>query len=170
MLVAPILTAMLALPAYAGDRSESPEERAALLRPVAVAIAETAQSPETAAALIALGWHETKFARAVIEGRCSEMPAGSRCDNGRARGVWQAWNVACPAAYRFADGSLESLRAEVRCAVGNLYSARNRCERRAPELWGGAFSGYRGASCLWPAAARRVQTMREVLAVLRRWS
>ena len=148
MLTESILAAMLALPQYAGDRDDSPEARAALLRPVAVAIAETAQSPETAAALIALGWHETKFARLVIEGRCSDMPAGSRCDNGRARGVWQAWHVACPVAYRFPAGSSESLRAEARCAAGNLYAARHRCAERNANIIAGQFSGYAGASCI----------------------
>jgi len=170
MLVAPILAAMLALPQYAGDRGETLEQRTELYRPVAAVIAETARSREAAAALVALAWHETKFARAVIEGHCDRMPADSRCDHGRARGVFQLWAVACRSAWALPEGSPESLRAEARCAIGNLYSARNRCAVRAADINAGMFSGYRGASCLWPAAARRVQTMREVLAVLRRWA
>lgn len=164
-LTSTILAAMLSLPGYAVDDAATRADR---YRPVAEVIAAEAKSPETAAALVALGWHESGFAQAVIEGHCERMPSHSRCDKGRARGVWQAWRVACPAAYAFEAGSPESLRAEVHCAANNLYSARNRCITRADDAWSWMFSGYRGASCTWPAAAGRAQTFRKVLEMVRR--
>jgi hypothetical protein len=160
-----VLAAMLSLPGYSLDDQATRAER---YRPVAEAISAVSQSPETAAALVALGWHESGFAQAVLEGHCERMPSHSRCDQGRARGVWQAWRVACPAAYAYEAGTPESLLAEAKCAANNLYSARNRCITRADDAWSGMFSGYRGASCTWAPAARRVQTFRVVLAMIRR--
>lgn len=165
---AAILAVLLSLPAWHLDR-DPPEARSAMLRPVADVIAEVSADATDAAALIALGWHETKYARLVLEGRCSEMPEGNRCDDGRARGAWQLWHVACPSAYAFPAGSPESLRAEATCARRLLRGQLGRCRARHPAGdWAGAFAGYRGASCVWPAAARRARTMLDLLARLRR--
>lgn len=86
-----VLAVLLSLPQYTGDRFADPtlEDRARLLRPVAVAIAEVARNRTEAAALIALAKHETNLARYVLDGYCEQGPVGARCDGGRARGAWQ---------------------------------------------------------------------------------
>lgn len=168
-----ILAALLALPVYRhpAEQAESEDDRRARLAAVAEAIAAVARTPQEAAALIALGKHESGFALLVQAGRRDEMPEGQRCDTGRARGVWQLWEVACPSAYRHPAGSAESLRAEARCAVGNLRAAGRRCTRGGPEgtdaWWVAAFSGYAGAACETRWAPRRVATLREMERKLR---
>jgi len=168
-----ILAALLAVPAYQhpSEQAETAEARRARLAAVADAIAAVARNRDEAAALVALGRHESGFARLVQEGRCDEMPAGQRCDTGRARGTWQLWQVACPAAYRHAAGSADSLRAEAACAVGLLRLAGKRCSSGADGTdawWAGAFSGYAGAACSARWAPQRVATMRAVARGMRR--
>lgn len=156
-----ILAAMLRLGGYSGDGGYTEH-----LRPVSEAIAEAAGTREEAAALIAQGWHESRFARYVVEGRCLDGPVGARCDIGRdgrprARGPWQVWHW-CRPAWALPEGSPESLRAEARCVVGWMRGALRRCGGQ----WEHAFAGMTGSSrCNVPWAARRVATMAQV----RRW-
>ena len=71
------------------------------LEPIAAAIASVSATREDAASLIALGWHESKYARAVLEGRCHEL--GERaCDRGLALGPWQLHQAACSRAWAMA--------------------------------------------------------------------
>lgn len=167
---AAVLAAMLAGPHYHADRGDSPEVRAELYRPVAQVIAEVSPDIETAAALIAHGEHETHWARYVIEARCSEGPAGSRCDPdrdgvARARGPFQAWKVACPKAWEHNEGSLASLREEARCVSRLLRWGHYRCG----QSWLGAFSSTRGLrDCSWAGASARARTMSARLRVLYR--
>lgn len=160
-----ILAVLMGLPAWYEDAGEPRAARLELLGPVASAIAGASGGDhQRAAALIALGWHESKFGRYVLEGRCSDGPPGARCDNGRARGAWQLWAVACPAAYQYPAGSLESLELEARCADRLLQGARGRCRGRHPAgALAGAFSGYRGLDCRWPGGAGRARTAEAVL-------
>lgn len=162
-----ILTAMLSLPPYTGDRGDTPAARAELYRPVAEAIAEVAPgNPTKAAALVALAYAETKFARYVLTGNCASGPPGMRCDNGRARGAFQVW--AWCDAWRHPEGSPESLRAEARCAARALAAGKRRCLGRHPAGdWAAMFSGYRGPACSWPPAARRARSMLALEARLR---
>jgi hypothetical protein len=160
-----ILGAMMALPTWYQDAAEPPEERRALLYLVAESIAEAAgDDRQIAAALIAVGYHESRFARYVVEGRCMDGPPGARCDNGRARGVFQLWQVACSSAYQHPAGSLASMRAEARCAANLWRGARGRCRDRHPAGDdAGAMSGYgRGSVCTWGPGAARAATMRAV--------
>lgn len=155
-----ILAVLLTFPQYAGDiYTDGHADRAKLLRPVALAIAAEAKTSTEAAALIALGYHETAFARYVLDGHCEQGPIGARCDGGRARGPWQVWSW-CRGAWAHPAGpagARASLRAEARCAVGLLRAARTRC---AAEGWPGVFAGYRRlASCRWSGATRRVATL-----------
>jgi len=151
-----VLAAMAALAPYHADRDDSPESRRALYMPTATAIATVARTPEEAAALIAQAWHESHFARYVLEGRCSEGPPGQRCDPdahgvARARGPWQVWRVACRAA---------DVAGEARCVLGQMRMGLARCSS-----WGGALAALDGQ---WRCgdAAVRVQTMRRVLATM----
>lgn len=151
-----ILAALLALAPYHGDRHLSVDERRLLLVPVADAIASTARDDKEAAFLIAQAWHETKFARLVLEGRCDEMPRGQRCDpdrKGRPQSVgpWQIKGRWCRGA-----GTLEGQAA---CVMRLARGGRERCRS-----WHGAFAAQLGAgSCTAPRAAARVETMRKSL-------
>lgn len=150
---AAILSAMLALPGHRLDAAELPEARAVRLRPHAEGIALAALTVEHAAALVAQGHHETRFASLVLEGRCSEMPVGERCDNGLSRGAFQvrSWCRATTPA------------GEAACALSQFRYGWARCGSVA----GGyvALAGVRG--CEWSGAAERVRTFRRVVAVLR---
>jgi hypothetical protein len=148
------------------------EAREAMLEPIADAIAAAVSEPvggfdarTLAAAALSIGWHESRFASYVIEGRCTDGPAGARCDldrhgKPRARGPWQVWRVACPAAYAHPAGSRESLEAEASCAVRLVAGAYYRCRSRHPHSdWAGAFSGYGGIVCTRPNSPARARTM-----------
>ena len=158
MTPAVILAALLRLAPWHQDH-DAPEARRALLEPIAAAIAATARSREEAAALVAVGWSETKFARAVLEGHCDRMPAGSRCDHGRARGPWQvhAW---CRDAWALPDGSPEAYTPAARCVLRALRGGLQRCSS-----WHGAMAALLGGGgCRdFARADAYEQTMRTVL-------
>jgi hypothetical protein len=117
--------------------------------PVAVAIAQAARSREEAALLVAQGWHESRWAAYVLEGRCQDGPPGARCDEGRARGPWQVWHY-CRAT---------TTAGEARCVLATARLAVARCGS-----WDGAFAALAGkGGCAWSGAPRRVETMRAVL-------
>lgn len=165
-----ILAALLRLPTWYQDVGDTLEQRADLLRPVALAIELATEDTTEQAALIALGFHESRFARYVVDGHCSDGPAGTRCDNGRARHPWQVHRSACPSAWALAEDDPRALERSAACAVRLLRGARGRCrgQHQAGD-WAGAFSSYgRGASCTWAPAAGRVRTMGAVLLDLQR--
>lgn len=169
-----ILAAMLALPQYHGDRhADTPEDRARLYRPVAEAISAVAANRTEAAALVALGYHETAFARYVLDGYCYQGPVGARCDGGRARGAWQVWSW-CRPLWDVPETAPSRHLAGARCAVRRLRSARADCARVCRQTGSGcrphiaAFSGYAGRGCDWPGATGRVKTMARIEAALRR--
>lgn len=157
-----ILAVILALPAWYQDAGESPDARIELLRPVAQVIAIASEGePTRAAAMIAAGYHESRFARYVVEGRCSDGPRGARCDDGRATSPWQVWAVACPGAHSFPAGSRHSLEAAASCADRLLRGGYGRCRGRHPGGdWAGMFAAYAGgARCDAGWAVPRAHTM-----------
>lgn len=144
-----VLIAMLRLSPFFTDKGESLEARKAFLLPTAQAIASVATSAEEAAALIALGHAESKFARAVLEGRCTDMPRGMQCDHGKARGAWQVWSW-CKAIDQ---------AGEARCVLSQMRLGKSRCAD-----WNGAFAaGIGKGGCQWSGAPKRVQVMRSIL-------
>lgn len=179
-----ILAAMLSLQAWSGDRTEPPESRQERLGLAARAVASAVErarcegvwaSPacrpvwggdplELAAAVVALGNHETHYAELVGAGRCEEMPEGQRCDHGRARTYWQAWASACPAAWAEEPGSRRELEAAAWCATRLMAGGARFCaDRGAPPDWAGAFSRYAGHNACRTRSDRvtaRVRTMR----------
>lgn len=157
-----ILDAMLHQEHWRGDQLE-PGARIALYWPVAEAISSAARSRSEAAALVALGWHESRWASPVVSGHCSAMKAGERCDNLRARSPWQVHDW-CRAAWSVPEDSLDALRESARCAVRRLRAMRERCVTRNHDELAGMFSGYRSGYCAGPPARRRAVTMRAVLA------
>jgi len=156
-----ILDAMLHQEHWRGDNLE-PGARIALYWPVAEAVSAVARTKDEAAALVALGWHESRWASPVVSGHCSEMKTGERCDNLHARSPWQVHSW-CRDAWTVPEDSLNALRASAKCAVRMLRAARSRCRMRGVDENFGMFSGYRSASCAWPPARRRVETLRAVL-------
>lgn len=154
-----VLAALCALRPYPDQGTA--DERRALLHPVAEAIvAATGGQLQPTAAMVALGYHESAFARYVLEGRCGDGPPGARCDSDRkgrpqARGPWQVHDW-CPA-WKLPEGSPESLAAEAHCAERMMRRSWELCGR----TWLGAFSGYATATrvCSWPRARVRVATM-----------
>lgn len=163
---AAILTVMLARKPWL-DRDMSSDERATMLQPIADAIAEVSRDRLDASLLLALGLHETAFARLVVEGRCDEMPKGQRCDSGHARGVWSLHVEACRDAYQYAAGSVDSVRAEARCALKLLRFHAYRCREHALTPLFGAFAGFgTGSKCHWSGAGARVLTTRRMAAEL----
>jgi hypothetical protein len=158
-----VLAVMLAMPSFTGDRSETAEQRAELYYPIATAIAEVARSRSEVAILISLSWHETKWARAVVEGRCGEMPAGQRCDGGKARGPWQLHLEACRTAYALPEASAGSIQAEAQCAIRLLRFSAERGKSHTATPWHSAFAGYAARPWDWPGAEARVRTTRRIL-------
>jgi hypothetical protein len=163
-----VLAAALSLPHYMGDRVDTPEQRERLYRPVAEAIAEASRTNVEASMLVALAHHESGFARFVIEGRCTQGPPGQRCDGGRARGVFQLHESACREAWGLVDGSVESIRAEARCAIRLLRWNAERGKDRTPSRIHAAFAGYAARDWSWDGAAKRVETARKIEKALRR--
>jgi hypothetical protein len=164
-----ILAVLLGLPLWQGDRDDTDEARRALLEPVAVAISAASDDRQVVAAVITQGLRESRYARAVIENRCHEMPAGARCDedscgNPRARGPWQLWHRACPSAYEFGAGTPESLAAEAKCIARLWRGGFRRCQGLHPAGdVAGAFAALRGgASCQSRTAGERARTMQTV--------
>ena len=139
-----------------------------LLRPVALAIELATDDTTEQAALVALGWHESRWARYVVSGYCSDGPSGARCDNGRARSPWQTHRSACPSAWALAEEDPRALERSAVCAVRLLRGARGRCRGMHPagDL-AGAFSGYaRSSVCTWAPAAGRARSAAAALMAL----
>jgi hypothetical protein len=163
-----ILAALLSLAPYSGDRDEAAAARVSRLTIAAESISAVARNRGEVAALIALGRHESNFSALVQAGRCSELHMLHACDNGKARGVWQLHAEACPAAYAFADGSIESIRAEAQCAIRLLRWNAERGREHTLTPLHAAFAGYAAKAWGWSGADERVRTTRAVLARLER--
>ena len=163
-----VLAAALSLSQYVGDKVETLEQRSALYRPVAEAIAAVSRTNTEASLLIALAFHESGFARFVVEGRCADGPPGQRCDGGRARGVFQLHQSACPEAWKLEGGSSQSVRAEAGCAIRLLRWNADRGKDHAPSRLHAAFAGYAAREWTWDGAAKRVETARKIERALSR--
>ena len=70
-----ILAFLIGHPSAARDAELSEAERLEFLVPVAAAISEAARDDTEVAALLALGWRESRFERDLVLGRCH----GRRC-------------------------------------------------------------------------------------------
>lgn len=158
-----VLAAILSLPAYAVDGEQTAHERETLVRPVAVAIVEATESKTERAFLVAQAWHETRFARYVLEDRCKDGPDGAQCDEGRAAGPWQVHKW-CSAAWE--GEPIERYAAGAKCALRMWRHGVARCKG----LPNGGFAAQSGGifgSCESDRWARRVRTMRRVVEMIR---
>ncbi|TAK10610.1 MAG: hypothetical protein EPO32_14870 [Anaerolineae bacterium] len=183
-----ILAALLHLPPAVTDRSEDPRAREARLSEVATSVSSAVSHATClgawdridcrriwggepvvlAGAVLALGYGESHYAAYVGEDRCHDGPRGARCDNGKARGYWQAWAVAAPDLHALPVGAPERVRVAAWAATRLLVGAYGFCDRD----WAGAFGRYGGASCRSnrPDSARKVRTMWALVRELRRHS
>lgn len=166
-LAAAILNVLLALPPWHGDARETGEEREARLAPWAVAIAEASGGDvELAAALVALGTHESHWAEYVTGYRCHEGPRGA-CDDGRARGPLQV--------HGWCEGGPSPER-EARCAARILRAFQARCWRGAHAgNWALPFAAYgTGGKCFAVNTAHsadvvaRAETQQRMVEAVRR--
>lgn len=184
-----VLVILLGLPPHHTDRDEPDPDRIGRLGRVAGAIADAAGSTfrkgdpkgripplQVAAALLTLGWAESRWARYVGEGRCSDGPRGARCDPDRhgrpqARGYWQLHRAACPAIWLEPDGSSIVLRLGARCAARRWAGAWHMCRRSRAGCLLGSFAGYRGGRgpdpCDWRGAASMARRWTSYVGALR---
>jgi hypothetical protein len=152
-----VLATMLRLPQWHMD-TDTPEERKALLDPLAQVISEEARNPEEAAALIAQSSKETHYARLVLTGHCNKMPKGIRCDEGRAVGPFQVHKW-CKEAWQHPAHTIESYRGGARCLLRGLRFGLRNCNS-----WIGAFAGLRGIPvCTWSRAEAYMYRQQTVL-------
>ena len=159
-LQAAVLSVLMGLTPSKWDTG-APAARRSRLEPVSDAIALASRDPQEAAILIALGDAESHFAEYVGAG-CEEVPEGAaNCDGGKARSYWQAWQSACPAAWKLPRGSQDSVYAFADCAIRRFRGALSRCrEQTTLGYWAGGFSGYRQLSrCSWRPAVSRANAM-----------
>lgn len=167
-IVQAVLAVLLAVRPAASDAGESLDARTARLERAAEEIARTAEAYpgrelETAAALVTLGVHETRFARYVARG-CFDVPAGGAdCDDGKARSYFQVWAVGCPVLGVLPRGGKLELRAATSCAARIYWYGRRECNHVL-----GAFARYAvGHGCSWSGAYDRAATLRNVTRKLR---
>lgn len=165
-----ILATLLWFPHASVDAGESHDARRARLLPFAALVA--ALPPHRAAAVLAVGYHESRFAAYVAHG-CEDVPDGAAgCDRDRwgrprALGYTQLWRVACPSAWKLPHNSPEQLAAIVTCTDKRLRHSLRRCRGQHPlGDVAGMFAGYRGIDCTWEGKdmAKRVNTYHRVLA------
>ncbi len=178
MLSEAILTVMLSFRPFYGDTEDS-EARRARLTQLAETIERAADRAacsgeykekkcdalwrnrwELSAALVALGWMESRFAQYVGEDRCLDGPKQARCDfdaetgKPRAKSYWQLWEVACPALWKAESGSQEALNHAAWCTASRLVLSKRHCKS-----WEGAFGMYAGRGCEWSGGQQRVKWM-----------
>ena len=165
--VAIVHDALMREPVFYLDRGMPEAERSALFVEHEKAIAEHARNLHEVAILIALGRHESGFASAVIRGHCDTLPAGMRCDRGKARGVYELHRAACPEAYKFNEATPESINAETRCAIRHLRYFAAKGKEHAINPMVAAFAGYAARPFSWPGAEKRTETYRAILQRLR---
>jgi len=163
-----VLAILQAEPRWRGDRSLSADIVLAAEQPYAEAIADESKTLADAAALLTILIEETHGATPVLLGHCDQMPEGERCDNLRARGGFQLHREACRAAYAYAAGSVESIRAEAHCALGHLHHHARVGREHAQSPMHAAFCGYGARSYSCGLGDTRAKTYKRVLAALRR--
>lgn len=160
-----VYKALMAQPPAVVD-TESKHERAIRMRGVARDVTRVSRKERDAAVLLALGWHESRWAQYVGAG-CVEIPEGAAdCDAGLARSYWQVHKW-CRPGWRLRRGHAKAPREFANCAIRHWRGALARCRNKHPagELAGG-FSGYRFAPCDWSGGVERAKTYRRMLEAL----
>lgn len=152
--VSPTLRVLLSVPRHVSDLDEEDGTRAARLKAIASAIDAATPHAHERALLLAVGWHESRWASSVGSGDVLG-------DEGRARGYWQQWGLDESASLdEQASRALMLLRYHARrCGGPGLATVAS---VRA------GVSGYAtgGRLCRWSGAEKRVRTWRSVVARL----
>ncbi len=184
---------LAAQPRHVTDIEEPAVDRAVRLREVATSVSAAVQHAtcagawappyecrrvwpgsqlELAAAVLAVGQHESHYASLVGADQCSAMPAGQRCDRGKARSYWQLWAQAAPALHALPLGDPDATRVAAWAAARQLASAARFCSEPGAWDWAAAFGRYGGRGCGWSGRAHvgraRAETQRRLLAALQR--
>lgn len=136
------------------DKHISDNEWSKQLLPIARAIDLVARNNQERAALVTLGEFESKFARYVLENRCSDGPRKEKeCDSGRAKGPWQQWS--------FPTRKVpDDINIQADMAIRLLRGFYTKCGY----TWEGAFSGYAtGGKCDWKNAKGREKRFYQIL-------
>jgi hypothetical protein len=130
---------------------------------------------ELAAAILAVGKHESHFAEYVGDGRCQDGPVGMQCDKDhrtgefRARSYWQLHQSACPKLWEQEPGSVGELRVAASCTARLLAGFAASSEADCSDTsWSTVFNRYGGRRCSWTGGVKRAATMRLVLNWLQR--
>lgn len=190
-LLATLIAILLSLPSYGTDH-ESPDVRKTRMTIVALSIFDassratctgmydvewcepitTLSQRELAFSLVVLGFHESRFARHIHEGKCRP----GECDEVvirnpltgqvtrryfRARSMWQVQRTkhSRPDWDRLDGLDFVNTRLAAWSAAKSFAAAHNRCRSRT-----GAFSGYAGSSsCRWSGATKRVHRLEALL-------
>jgi hypothetical protein len=140
------LSVLESLPIHKSDANEPPDERAARLRKIALAIDGAAEAREVRAMLLAVGKHESHFARSV----CGGSKTG---DDGKAFGCWQSWEL---------DRS-GGIVGQAKRAADHLRKAGNYCVARGHHRVAGSLSLYAtGRTCTFPLKDRFADYQRYV--------
>lgn len=121
------------------------------------AIATAAPTPERAALLISVGYHESKFMPRIGRGECLTYTGRGgvvfrECDAGRARGFWQVQRTSlAPEFDRLLGLDVETVTLAAVVADRILQRGRRAC--RTTE---GSVSYFARGNCrIWPGAKRR---------------
>lgn len=141
------------------DVDEDPGERMArldLIRAEALAVAESPDGDgwrgdrrELAALVLAIGWHETRFARVAPD----DCPIRGGCDRGKA---WHYYQTHTPRQER--EDGWPGLSKATRDAVVAVRRGAGYCGGSGMARLVGAVSVYAtGRSCSWSGAAQRVR-------------
>jgi hypothetical protein len=178
-----VLCVLMSLPPHYTDAEEPAAEREKRLEEIAGAVTyavehvSTGDAVQLAAAVLVLGWAESRWARYVGEGRCEDGPKGARCDPDRrgvprARSYWQLHRRACRQLWATPKGSRAALQAAAVCAARRWQGGLKMCAGRCK--WGpqaGAFAAYRGGvgpdPCNWPGALARKNLLSVYLSRMR---
>lgn len=190
---AALFAVLMGLPPYYLD-GETKDERAARMTVVAGAMDAAAsyatctedfardwcrpvwpasEKAELLAAETAIGWHESRFALHVHQGRCGPTECDARkLPDGRiihmARSPWQIqWSSVTKDHWYIMVGTSEIATFEASYAAARvLGAARARCQRQGDWVTV-AVSAYAGLGCsTWPGAVPRVATYRKILTQL----
>lgn len=151
-----MLAALMLLPPWHQDVSDSPEARAALYGEAVDAIYAVARTDFERVFLATQAYSETRLSRYVLEERCKDGPRGARCDDGRATGPWQAHRW-CAGAWDSRVTKLERFKAGAQCALIAARAGMQACGGVS-----GAFEYQRGPVCSKAWAAPRVALFRRI--------
>ena len=135
-----ILSLMLSLPGWHLDRHESRAQRVDLYTPVAEAICKATKARRERIFLTWQAWEETRYARAVLEWRCEDMPPTANCDGLTSIGPWQNKQRWCPIPWDEKRSTVDRYVGGARCALRQYWYGWRRCKTLE-----GAFHAQRGS-------------------------